>query len=145
MGSYICAELYHVPYQNPPEAIKLIRQSSNELSVSGVHLEDKKYWVLITSSFTHSGFGHIFGNMVMLIAIAPQLEQQVGSLTYGLLYLFCGLIGYSRSILQWKYDGTDDDDEDVYLWENAHKVILLLMLLLMMMMMKMMMVMKITS
>lgn len=46
---------------------------------------------LLTHLFLHSGFGHIFSNMIGLIVFGPMLERQWGPRRFTFFYLFCGI------------------------------------------------------
>lgn len=53
--------------------------------------EKGQYYRLFTSIFTHFGFAHLFGNMVILIALGARVENIVGRLNYMIIYLICGI------------------------------------------------------
>ncbi len=46
---------------------------------------------LFTYMFLHGGFGHIFGNMIMLFVFGPMLENFWGSSRFLKFYLICGI------------------------------------------------------
>ncbi|WP_420149797.1 rhomboid family intramembrane serine protease [Spirosoma sp.] len=46
---------------------------------------------LLTHLFLHAGFGHIFSNMIGLIAFGPMLEMFWGPRRFVFFYLFCGI------------------------------------------------------
>ena len=46
---------------------------------------------LLTHMFLHSGFNHIFSNMIGLIVFGPMLEQFWGPRRFTFFYFFCGL------------------------------------------------------
>ena len=46
---------------------------------------------LLTHMFLHSGFGHIFSNMIGLIVFGPMLETLWGPRRFTFFYFFCGL------------------------------------------------------
>lgn len=50
-------------------------------------------WTIITSMFIHSGFWHIFGNMLTLFFFGRVLAQIVGRNRFLLVYFIGGLIG----------------------------------------------------
>ena len=55
-------------------------------------------WILITSMFLHSGFGHLFFNMYALLIFGPLLESRIGKKRFFFMYFLSGLvasIGYS--------------------------------------------------
>lgn len=55
--------------------------------------EGHGYYRIFTSMFLHFGFDHLMGNMVMLGLLGYQLEQELGSIKYIVLYLVSGLCG----------------------------------------------------
>lgn len=67
--------------------------------------EGKEYWRLLTATFMHFGFMHLFNNMVILIAAGQILERALGHGKYLLLYLISGLGGSTLSYLQMLYSG----------------------------------------
>jgi len=46
---------------------------------------------LLTHMFLHSGFSHIFSNMIGLIVFGPMLEQFWGPRRFTFFYFFCGI------------------------------------------------------
>ncbi len=56
-------------------------------------LRDHEYYRLFTSMFLHFDFSHIFNNMLLLYFAGGQLERQMGSTRFLLLYLLSGLCG----------------------------------------------------
>ncbi len=52
-------------------------------------------WRIITYQFLHdiNGFGHIFGNMLVLFFFGPMLERHWGSKKFLIFYLLCGAMG----------------------------------------------------
>jgi len=50
-------------------------------------------WQVVTYSFLHGGFWHLFGNMLGLYFFGTELEQRLGSRRFLLLYLGCGALG----------------------------------------------------
>lgn len=52
---------------------------------------DKKPWLsALTSMFLHSGWLHLFGNMVYLFVFGQATEDRLGRLRFLLFYLVCG-------------------------------------------------------
>jgi len=51
-------------------------------------------WTWVTSVFAHSpaGFGHIFGNGIVLFFFGPVLEQRIGSKRFAALFLVAGMV-----------------------------------------------------
>ena len=54
-----------------------------------------QFWRIITYQFLHdiNGFGHIFGNMLVLFFFGPMLERYWGSKKFLIFYLLCGAMG----------------------------------------------------
>jgi membrane associated rhomboid family serine protease len=50
-----------------------------------------KPYQLFTYMFTHSGFGHIFFNMLMLIFFGPIIEEFWGTKRFIMFYTICGI------------------------------------------------------
>jgi membrane associated rhomboid family serine protease len=48
-------------------------------------------WTLLTSMFMHTGFFHIFANMISLLFVGSIIERILGKKRYILFYLFAGL------------------------------------------------------
>jgi len=49
------------------------------------------WWQVVTYMFVHSGWAHIFFNMLALFLFGIQLEQRMGSSEFLLYYFFCGI------------------------------------------------------
>jgi membrane associated rhomboid family serine protease len=56
-------------------------------------------WTLVTYMFLHSGFGHIFFNMLALYFFGPPVEQRLGGNRFITLYLLSGIVGALFSIV----------------------------------------------
>lgn len=50
-------------------------------------------WRVITYQFLHADFWHIFGNMLWLYFLGPNLENMWGSKRFLIFYLVCGTMG----------------------------------------------------
>ena len=50
-------------------------------------------WTIFTAMFIHSGFGHIFGNMITLFFFGSYLSRLIGNTRFTLLYFIGGLAG----------------------------------------------------
>lgn len=55
-------------------------------------------WTLITYQFLHSGFGHIFANMLGLFFFGPRVESFLGSNRFLTMYLIAGVTGALLSV-----------------------------------------------
>ena len=63
-----------------------------------------EWWRLLTSTFLHAGFMHLFANMYGLLFVSLFLEPIVGKNKFLAVYLFTGVIG-SVASMSW-YDAT---------------------------------------
>lgn len=67
-----------------------------------------EYYRFITAMFTHFGIAHLFGNMVILIALGARVENIVGKINYLLMYigtgLAAGLVSYIECYIHNSYD-----------------------------------------
>jgi membrane associated rhomboid family serine protease len=61
-------------------------------------VQDGAWWQLVTYMFVHSGWTHIFFNMLGLLMFGVQLEQRMGSTEF-LLYYFVSGIGAGAASL----------------------------------------------
>jgi len=63
-------------------------------TLSGVNLyiAQGEIWRLITPTFMHSGFSHMFFNSFSLLLLGPALERMVGSGKFLLIYFLSGVI-----------------------------------------------------
>lgn len=55
-------------------------------------IQDTQYYRYLFSMFIHSGFSHIFNNMLLLFFIGDNLERAIGHFKYLFLYFGSGLI-----------------------------------------------------
>src|SRR5437773_1156513 len=55
------------------------------------------WWLFITAQFLHASWFHLGANMYFLYSVGPQLEQIIGALRFGVLYLIAGTAGYALS------------------------------------------------
>ncbi len=67
------------------------------LSMPGV-INGGEYYRIFTAMFLHSGMHHIFNNMVILFFLGAMLEQEIGHLFMGAIYLLSGLGGNLLSL-----------------------------------------------
>ena len=56
-------------------------------------LKSGEYWRFITAMFLHSGIRHLVNNMIALLAAGTLLEEELGRVRFGILYLLGGLAG----------------------------------------------------
>ncbi len=69
------------------------RVQFNKLSLHvGSILRGREYYRLITSGFIHVSGSHLFFNMLSLVFFAGEVEQSIGSLYFGLIYVIA-LVG----------------------------------------------------
>ncbi|KLD70979.1 rhomboid family intramembrane serine protease [Xanthomonas pisi] len=69
------------------------------------HLQRSSEWSparMLTATFLHGDFDHLFGNMVFLLALGTLLEGAIGSGWFLLLYLLGGF-GASAASLWWRW------------------------------------------
>ena len=62
------------------------------LGLSLWSLSTGRYWTIFTSMFMHSGWDHIFNNMLTLLFLGTQLEGRLGGRRYLFLYLASGVV-----------------------------------------------------
>jgi membrane associated rhomboid family serine protease len=51
------------------------------------------YLTLITSTFLHGGYAHIFFNMLFLVVFGPRMERYLGHLGFAFIYVLSGVMG----------------------------------------------------
>lgn len=56
------------------------------------------WWRLLTSTFLHGGFIHLFGNMYALFVVSPLLEPVMGTKKYTMIYLISGIVASLASV-----------------------------------------------
>jgi len=49
------------------------------------------WWQVVTYMFVHSGWAHIFFNMITLFLFGPPVEHRMGSADFLLFYFVCGI------------------------------------------------------
>ena len=54
-------------------------------------INNGEWYRVFTHMFIHSGFQHIFNNMIMLLAVGLTLEERMGHIRYTIVYLVGGL------------------------------------------------------
>ncbi|MDB6023036.1 MAG: Rhomboid-like protein [Pedosphaera sp.] len=52
---------------------------------------ESHWWTYLTSVFVHSGFFHLFGNMIYLFLFGACVEDMIGRLHFTLFYPLCGI------------------------------------------------------
>lgn len=57
-----------------------------------------EWWRLFTCMFLHFGAEHLVNNMLLLGAIGTHLENTLGSISFGILYLLSGMCGSLLSL-----------------------------------------------
>lgn len=76
-----------------------------ELAVDVYGISEKRqYYRFLTSMFTHFGITHIFGNMVILIALGARVENIIGRLNYAIIYIVAGLAAAFASYINFFYN-----------------------------------------
>lgn len=61
-------------------------------------LEDGEWRRLLTATFLHGGILHLFFNCMVLNAIGPVVEQNLGRLRFAVLYLASGVLANTASL-----------------------------------------------
>ena len=62
-------------------------RTSINFVISRQFLEQGEWWRLISCGFVHFGIFHIAMNMLLAFQLGQLLEQRMGSLRFGLLYI----------------------------------------------------------
>ena len=76
-----------------------------ELAVNVYAISEKRqYYRFLTSMFNHFGITHIFGNMVILIALGARVENIIGRLNYAIIYIVTGLAAAFASYINCFYN-----------------------------------------
>ncbi len=52
-----------------------------------------RFWIIITSVFSHNAFSHIFINMYFFYGFGRAIETSIGSKNFFKLYLYSGILG----------------------------------------------------
>ena len=82
----------------------LFAYSQNDAIVNAVALswyavlEQGQWYRLLTCMFLHSNLEHIFNNMLILGYVGSCLEEKIGSIRYGILYLASGILAGCASM-----------------------------------------------
>ena len=73
---------------NPENAVFMIKYGA---MYPPLIFEDAQYYRLITCIFLHFGIDHLMNNMVMLGALGWNLEKEIGSFKFLLIYFVSGI------------------------------------------------------
>jgi len=78
-----------------------------ELSYSPIYLgHPSMYYTLLSSMYIHSGFLHVFFNMLVLFLIGMPLEERIGTKRFAVIYLVGGLAGtLTYTAFSWGHAG----------------------------------------
>ena len=76
------------------------------LGLSHAGLKCHYYWQLVTYLFVHSGYSHVFFNMLALFFFGIPFERSVGSKEFLLFYILCGVADGLFSTLMYDWLGT---------------------------------------
>jgi membrane associated rhomboid family serine protease len=63
-------------------------------------VRNQQYYTLITSGFLHASGSHLLFNMMTLYFFAPQLEREIGSSQFVVLYFVALILSEARTWLQ---------------------------------------------
>lgn len=94
--------LLPVPYVVLSSGYQMIDPNSlfYELTLKLNGLMDFKIYQLLSYQFLHGGFGHLFGNMLLLFFLGGELENRWGSRNFIIFYLSAGaLAGLIQSFI----------------------------------------------
>lgn len=62
-------------------------------------LVEKQYYRFVTAIFLHADIDHIVSNMIYLVGLGQMIEQMIGHVRFGILYLLSGFGACAFSIL----------------------------------------------
>ena len=57
-----------------------------------------EYWRIVTAMFLHGSVDHLFSNMLVLFFLGAMIEQEIGHVCYGIIYLLSGIGGNLASL-----------------------------------------------
>ncbi|SDD98220.1 rhomboid family intramembrane serine protease [Desulfuromonas thiophila] len=82
----------------------LLRPTTELLVLSGgqwwpLVLDQGQWWRCLTYAFTHGGLLHLGFNMMVLYQVGPQLEREIGSAGFILLYLLTAVTATAAGLL----------------------------------------------
>jgi membrane associated rhomboid family serine protease len=81
-----------------PDLVQTTQGGPGFLSLSAAFFLERP-WTILTAMFVHSGFWHIFGNMITLFFFGRVLYQIVGQNRFLLVYFIGGIVGNILFIL----------------------------------------------
>ncbi|MDR2678609.1 MAG: rhomboid family intramembrane serine protease [Zoogloeaceae bacterium] len=84
--------------ERPPNAFAKLTQMLRWGGNVAFEVQHGESWRLLTATFLHSGFAHLFFNMFALAIVGPTVERLFGRLGYTLIYLGAGLAGSALSL-----------------------------------------------
>ncbi|MEM7322193.1 MAG: rhomboid family intramembrane serine protease [Actinomycetota bacterium] len=116
-GSQQVYNARNLPRDRPPVVVGLIavnvlaflvnQGTRGELNIRGLLfgplVQDGEWWRIITVGFLHSGLFHLAMNMYGLWILGQALEEGLGRLRFGLMYL-AGLLGGSFAVLAFGFN-----------------------------------------
>jgi len=70
----------------------------DDTNFSGDALERGHWYCYVTASLSHADRSHFVNNLIMLLAVGPQLEQRLGSMGFLLLFLAAGAVGWHATL-----------------------------------------------
>lgn len=92
----ICIFIYMDIFCDPMESTLMLAKYASEWNSI---LEGNEYYRLITSTFIHFNFDHLFSNMITLFAIGYHLEPAIGHIKFSIIYMLSGLSASICSVL----------------------------------------------
>jgi rhomboid protease GluP len=82
-------------------------ESKLSINLSAIY-NNHEYYRLLSSMFIHFGFMHLFGNMIILVALGARIEAILGKLNYILVYIATGFVAAFASYVHCFYNHTYD-------------------------------------
>jgi rhomboid protease GluP len=82
-------------------------ESKLSINLSAIY-NNHEYYRLLSSMFIHFGFMHLFGNMIILVALGARIEAILGKLNYILVYIATGFVAAFSSYVHCFYNHTYD-------------------------------------
>jgi rhomboid protease GluP len=78
------------------DSLSLIRYGSG---LSGLTLELREWWRIVTPVFLHGGILHFAMNSMVLVRLGPLVEEEFGTERLASIYVLCGIAGSAASQL----------------------------------------------